>query len=127
MNEIPEPTLENTRLAAEHAHRADHAAYNAPRGDMGNLYDRAGAVHELLSCTEQLVRVLGEQVQRIATSEGLRSTENEPATRQAIRAAQLLMAGSLQVRRACDEVNEAWSALSPLYVDATDADTPPSA
>ena len=121
MNESPEPTLGNTRLAAERARLANHAAYNAPGSDMDNLYDRTGAVHELLSCTEQLVRVLGEQVQRIAKAEGLRSTDDTtPAARQALRAARLLMAGSLHVRRACDEVNEAWSALSPLYIDAPD-------
>lgn len=127
MNEIVEPTLDQTRKAAEAARLANHAAYNAPQGDTSNIYDRTGAAHELLSCTEQLVQVLGEQAEQLATVEGLRTTEPStpgaadslvsPAAQQAIQAGAYLRTAAAAMRSACDLANEAWSQLSPLYVD----------
>ena len=118
MNEIPEPTLQYTRLAAEQVRLANHAAYDAPRGDTSNLYDRTGAVHELLSRTEQLVQVLGEQVQRVISAEGLRAADGRSPDRKAANAAAHLLAAGNAVRSACGHVNDAWSELSPLYIDA---------
>lgn len=109
-----EPTLNHTRQAAEQARAANHAAYNAP-GDIANLYDRCGALHELLSCAEQLVRVLGEHIDRARQRRNLYSTDATSPDEHLNAAAGLLRhIAAVHVLDAAAQVNEAWSHLSPI-------------
>lgn len=111
-----EPTLAATRAAAESARAANHAAYNSPREDTGNVYDRTGALHELLSCTEQVARMLSDDVTRLRSVVGLTSTEGGDPGGQALLAAADLADAAGRINAAAALVNSAWSYLSPLYI-----------
>lgn len=113
---MTEPTLGNTRLAAERVRLANHAAYHAPTGDVSNVYDRTAALHELLSCAEQLTRVLGGHAARLADAPGLASTDPTPPADLARLAAEQLNRAAARLHWATDLVNEAWSDLSDLYI-----------
>lgn len=117
MTDRVEPTLGATRAAAESARAANHAAYNSPRGDVGNAYDRTGALHELLCCTEQVARMLADDVTRLRAAAGMTSTEGGDARGQALLAAADLADAAGRINTAAALVNSAWSYLSPLYVD----------
>lgn len=110
-----EPTLTAMTAAAEAARAANHAAYDAPRGDTSNLYDRAAALHDLLTKTEQLAQVLGQHVRRLRDVDGLRSTADDAAGQVAAAAAEL-DAAAARIQSAHIEVSGAWSKLSTLYV-----------
>jgi len=115
-DERTEPTLAATHAAAESARAANHAAYNTPRNDTGSVYDRTGALHALLSSTEQLARMLGEDVARLRDTDGLRSTDAVDPGGQALSAAADLATAAESISAAASYVNSAWSYLSPLYI-----------
>lgn len=118
--EQAEPTLAATRAAAESARAANHAAYGSPRGDTGNVYDRTGALHQLLGSTEQLARMLGEDVARLRGAPRLRSTDPDDPGARALAAAADLAAAAADLNMAAARVNSAWSYLSSLYVQQPD-------
>ncbi len=109
-----EPTLVWTRAAATAARAANHAAYNAPAGDVGNLYARTGAAYELLMSTEQVLRGLARQVDRLRNDQGLLSTDDTAPQVHAEIAGGKLGAAASVVNQAITLVNDAWSELSPI-------------
>lgn len=117
-----ERTLAWSRIAAESVRAANHAAYHAPTGDTGNVYDRCGSMHELLLCAEQLVRVLGDHASALAAAPGLFSDDDKHDAEQprgpmhAMTAYALLTSAAGHVESARRVVNAAWSALSHLGV-----------
>jgi hypothetical protein len=114
-----EPTLSATYAAAEAARTANHAGYHAPRDQPSNVYDRAGAAFELLRNTEQLVRMLSGDAQRLIRTPGLYSTDGEPEV--AVRSAAATIARAAgQVNAAAELVNTAWSELSAIGVRLPD-------
>lgn len=108
-----ESTLVLTRAAADTVRAANHAAFDAPTGDLANRYERAGAVAGLLSTVEQLVRALGEQVVSLPVDE-LTSTDGEPPAAHVEVAARNLATAASAVGLAAHRVNVAWSQLGPL-------------
>ncbi|MCW2905140.1 MAG: hypothetical protein JWO67_7405 [Streptosporangiaceae bacterium] len=117
MSDDMEPTLAATRAAAESVRTANHAAYHAPRGDTGNIYDRTGALVELLGSTEQIARVLGQHADRLKDAPGLFSDDGRPdPDTYAERAAARLHSASVVLDEAASLVNAAWSELSHLGV-----------
>jgi hypothetical protein len=116
VEETTESTLAATSAAAEAVRVANNAAYHAPTGDRDNVYDRAGAAHDLLARTEQLLDDLRAHAQRLTETPGLTTADDtDPTARVRSAAAQLLMARA-RVANATQHVNQAWSELSPLYV-----------
>lgn len=107
-----EPTLAAMRNAAEAARVANHAAYAAPRDPVA-LYDRTGALHDLLLKTEQLADFLGKAV--LATDPAaLYSDAGLDPNIHRIAAAERLTRARAHVAEAQRAVNSAWSALSHL-------------
>lgn len=107
-----EPTLAAMRAAAEHARAANHAAHDAPRTP-GSLYDRTGALYDLLIKTEQLADSLGKAV-RSADSDAMFSDDGlDPALHRGRAGAHLLEARA-RLTEAHRAVNDAWNALSHL-------------
>lgn len=112
-----EPTLAATYEAAEAVRAANHAAYDAPKGDTANVYDRCGALYQLLLCTHQATDDLRRHAARLATAPGLSSTElHRSASDGANEAAALLVQAAQHIATAHDLANQAWSRLSPLYI-----------
>lgn len=116
-----EPTLAAMQAAAEHARAANHHAYQAPRTP-ASIYDRTGALHDLLGKTEQLAQVLAEHAQMlvVATPPGLYSDDDSSPTVHAATASAWLRRATSAVRDANDHVNLAWSSLSHLGLRDTD-------
>lgn len=116
-NANTEPTLAATREAAEAVRAANYAAYDAPKGDTANVYDRAGALYQLLLCTQQATDDLRRHAARLATAPGLTSTSLiHPAPDSADQAAQLLAQAADHIATAHALANDAWSELSSLYI-----------
>jgi hypothetical protein len=110
-----EPTLLAMRAAAEAARTANHAAYHAPR-TTSSVYDRVGALHDLLCKVEQLAGVLADDVGKLVEDSRLRSSERDDAATRARRARERLVDATWCVKQATDGVNDAWSDLSALYL-----------
>jgi len=91
------------RVAAEAVRSANHAAYGAPC-TADSVYDRAGAVKDLLSRTVQAIEDLARTAEILAD-------HNAPAP-QTRRAGERLLDAAHIVRCAATEVNGAWSHLS---------------
>lgn len=112
-----EPTLAATTAASAAARTANHAAYQAPTGDPHNVYDRVGALHELLGRVERMTSQLGEHADRLPHAPGLFSDDGRPDPGiYAERAAARLHSASVLINDATDLVNAAWSELSHLGV-----------
>lgn len=110
-----EPTLAAMQTAAEHARAANHHAYQAPRTP-ASIYDRTGALYDLLVKTEQLAQVLAEHAGALDVDPppGLYSDDDGPPTAHAATASARLARAASAVRDARDHVNLAWSSLSHL-------------
>jgi len=111
-----EPTLAATQDAAEAVRAACHAAYHAPKADTGNVYDRCGALYQLLICVEQAVSDLSRHADRLTSSPGLTTTGAADPNVVVSRAAHLLLQAQGSVVEAHTLVNDAWTELSSLYI-----------
>ncbi len=107
-----DPTLAAMSAAAEAARQANHAAYGAPR-TTASVYDRTGALHDLLCKVEQLAQVLSEQVAGMPSGP-LYSTDDTTPGEHLLDAADLLTQAARAVNVAVHHVNNAWSELSPI-------------
>lgn len=111
-----EPTLLAMQAAAEAVRTANHAAYDAPRTTVG-IYDRTGAMHDLLVKVEQLTDDLARAAGRLAEDPHLCSTKGDDAEPRARLAQNRLHTAAQLIDTAGQAVNRAWSELSPLYLD----------
>lgn len=110
----PDPMLAALRAADEHARTACHAAYgSAPT--LSDIYDRAGALHGLLSKVEQLARHLADDAAAIGSHPAsLYSTDDTSPADHANAARDHLTTASMAIDVAVTDVNDAWSHLSPI-------------
>lgn len=108
--------LDAMAAAAEAARTANHAAYDAPR-TTASVYARVGELHSLLCRVNQLAEVLGEHAGRLAADPALRADNGGDPREFARVAGAKLRQASQAVTTAATAANDAWSAVSPLYLD----------
>jgi hypothetical protein len=110
-----DPTLAAMQAGAEALRNACHAAYDAPRTP-SSVYDRTGALYELLGRIEQLTGFLARDVERLAAEPRLRSTDGVEPTAKARQAAERLRDTVKIVETAETETSRGWSYLGTLYL-----------
>jgi hypothetical protein len=121
-----EPTLLAMQAAAEAVRAANHAAYDAPRTP-SSVYDRTGAMVDLLAKLEQLTEHIARGVGWVSANPHLRSTERDiERDIDPVDAAQKAQTRLLSAARFLDTarttVNDAWSQLSTLYLKDAEQD-----
>lgn len=119
---MTEPTLAAMRAAAEQVRAANHTAYDAPR-TTDSIHARAGALHDLLVKTEQLIRVFGEHVGAVCDRDGLFSDDDGTPAQHALDACSALLVAANKLDNTAHWVNQAWQDLSHLGEHPDDGPT----